>query len=73
MFPCEQCEILQVALATGSKAHGECVDVLNGLLNGTMTEATLRVFVQENERNIAALEGLKAQLEAMAVKNGALS
>ena len=55
------------------KAHGECLDALTKIVQGTMTTDGLVQFLRENERNICALETVKAHLEAVAVKNGAVS
>ena len=73
MQRCEQCEIMAAAFGVVVKGYGNCLDVLKELLTGTVTEARLIAFIQENARHAEAIEMLKAQLEAVAVKNGALS
>ena len=73
MPPCEHCEIVAAAFGVVATAHRDCLDVLKGVLRGTVTEARLLAFIRENAQHVAAIESLKAQLEAVAVKNGALS
>ena len=73
MMRCERCEILAGALTAVVKAHGECLDALTKIVQGTMTTDGLVSFLRENERNITALEKVKAHLEAVAVKNGVVS